>query len=449
MDEQKDNKIHPIKDISTRYKTIAGIMLICMAVFAIILAFGSVLSIPALEISGIVCLIVSSTIFGRYSKSPDKLTAYQTSSMLDLAGKTLNFMQEGLNESSATEVCNLLLPVTGASSVAIYDNVNLLGHAGNSYIWQVNSNPVPMEWAKQKFEYGAKYVICSEETDEQPLPTELKACIETPLVIQDKQVGSLRMYYTKHKAIDETQQAIAMGFAVLLSTQLALHELDAKTELATKMELRALQAQINPHFLFNTINTIASLIRTDPRQARVLLREFAIFYRRTLESSQDSITIELELQQTLRYLGFERARFGAEKILLTNYIEPGLEKLTVPAFIVQPIVENAVGHAMRPTGEPLHIDIKVYKKDNDVIIAVADDGVGMESTERDKAVNKGSSQGAGIALKNVDDRLRSCFNTGSGICIESELNVGTTVNLVLGGAVANLVSEDMDEGGFL
>ena len=443
------NKSSLKTDIGAFYNTIAVFMLMCMVLFAAMLISGCAFSIQPLEVTGGVGLAISSALFGRYSKSPDKLTADQTSSMLDLAGRTLSFMQGGLDESSATEVCSLLLPVTGAASVAIYDNDSLLGHAGNDHVWKTNSNPVPIPWARQRFEYGARFVIRSEETCDEPLPTEFKACIETPLVIQDNQVGSLRMYYTGHKAIDETQQAIAMGFAVLLSTQLALHELDAKTELATKMELRALQAQINPHFLFNTINTIASLIRTDPRQARVLLREFAIFYRRTLESSQDSITIELELQQTLRYLGFERARFGLEQIQLTNYVEPGLEKLAVPAFIIQPIVENAVGHAMRPTGEPLHIDIKVLKQGNDVVIAVSDDGVGMESAECDEAVSKGNSKGAGIALKNVDDRLRSCFNAGSGIRIESELDVGTTVHLVLGGAVANLVPDDVEEGGLL
>ena len=447
MGIQQRKRARPSSDQGQFYRTVSVVTAICALAFVVVIAAGYANCILQLQVIGIVGLAISAILFGRYSKNPDKLTADQTSSMLDLAGQTLNFMQEGLDEDSATEVCNLLLPVTGAESVAIFDKDKLLGHAGCDHVWEECDDPVPIPWAGKRFEYGAKYVIRSDETSDEPLPTELKACIETPLVIQDEQVGSLCMYYTKHKSIDETQQAIAMGFALLLSTQLALHELDAKTELATKMELRALQAQINPHFLFNTLNTISSLIRTDPRQARVLLREFAIFYRRTLESSQDLITIELELQQTLRYLGFERARFGTDQIQLTSYVEPGLEKLSVPAFIIQPIVENSVGHGMRPTGEPLHIRIEVKRSGDDVVISVADDGVGMEATERDKAVNKGNSEGAGIALKNVDDRLRSCFNSDSGIRIESELDVGTTVYLVLGGAAENLDEDGEEEGG--
>ncbi|MGI6218078.1 MAG: histidine kinase, partial [Coriobacteriales bacterium] len=422
-----ERKRRRTSDIGSYYRILTIIMAFLMLGFLVATVFGFVLEMFPLQVAGIVGLCISAIFFGRYSKSPDKLTADQTNSMLGLAEQTLNLMQGGLNKDSATEVCNILIDATDAKSVAIYDgNEDVVGHAGCDSIWDEMGDPIPIPWALNRFEYGAKFVIRSEHTDDEKMPTELKACIGVPMKIQDEIVGSLKMYYSKHDRIDETQQATATGFAMLLSTQLALSELDAKTELATKMELRALQAQINPHFLFNTINTIASLIRTDPRQARILLREFAIFYRRTLESSQDLITIELELEQTLRYLGFERARFGAEKILLTSDVEPGLDQLQVPAFIVQPIVENAVGHAMRPTGEPLHIAIEVKRAGDDVVISVADDGVGMESTQRDKAVEKGNSKGAGIALKNVDDRLKSCFGKGSGIHIESVLDEGTT-----------------------
>ena len=100
------------------------------------------------------------------------------------------------------------------------------------------------------------------------------------------------------------------------------------------MRLKALQAQINPHFLFNTINTIASLIRTDPPRARDLLREFAIFYRRILENSQDLITITQEVDQVQRYLIFEKARFGEDRIAMDVRIEPGLEGLQVPSFVI-------------------------------------------------------------------------------------------------------------------
>ena len=431
------------------YRVLAVISLVLALVLAALVIWGFHSENDLMTAVCVTCLAVCCIFAGRFWHKPDRMTATQTNRMLGLASDTLTFMRQGLTEDSAREVCALLLPSTDAASVAIYSNGNLMGRAGCDEVWDRAGDPIVFPNAPQMFEYGANFVVRSVEPERASAIAPLEACITAPLIIQEQLIGTIKMYYTKSKDIDETQQATAMGFAELLSTQLALSELDAKTELATKMELRALQAQINPHFLFNTINTIAALIRTDPRQARILLREFATFYRRTLESSQDLITIELELTQTLRYLGFERARFGAEKILMTTYVEPGLEKLQVPAFIIQPIVENAVGHAMRPTGEPLHIDIGVRRSGDDVVIAVADDGVGMESTEREGAVRKGSSKGAGIALKNVNERLRSCFGEGSGIGIESTLGVGTTVNLTLVGANIGDGEDHDEEGGQL
>ena len=90
--------------------------------------------------------------------------------------------------------------------------------------------------------------------------------------------------------------------------------LEEQTKLATSMELKMLQSQINPHFLFNTINTIASFIRTDPNKARTLLREFAVFYRRTLEDAADLILLDREIEQTQRYFTFEVARFGEDRL---------------------------------------------------------------------------------------------------------------------------------------
>ena len=114
----------------------------------------------------------------------------------------------------------------------------------------------------------------------------------------------------------------AEGFGKLLSTQMAASALEEQTQLATRMELKMLQSQINPHFLFNTINTIASLIRTDPETARKLLREFAVFYRRTLEDSADLIVFAREMEQTKRYFTFEVARFGADRVEMEMRIDP-------------------------------------------------------------------------------------------------------------------------------
>ena len=272
------------------------------------------------------------------------------------------------------------------------------------------------------------------------LPRNVRGGIVVPLNVQNRTYGTIKFYFRSPADIDRTQLAIARGFGQLLSTQLSTHELDRQAELTAKAEVKALQAQINPHFLFNTINTIAAFTRTDPTQARALLREFAVFYRQTLESSDQLIPLSRELEQTRRYLRFEHARFGEDRIKESEHIAPGCGDVLVPAFIVQPVVENAVRHAMRDDG-PLHIDIRADADGDDMLIAVADDGLGMDDAtrksllagincRRDGTCSK-DEKGTGIALRNVSERLDRFYGYGSGLDIMSKPGEGTCVTMRL------------------
>ena len=216
----------------------------------------------------------------------------------------------------------------------------------------------------------------------------------------------------------------------LISTQMAASALEEQTKLATSMELKALQAQINPHFLFNTINTIASLIRTDPTKARELLREFAVFYRSTLEDANDLIVLDREIKQVQRYFMFETARFGDERLSLEIDIEPEMMEMMVPSFMIQPLVENSVHHAMKSEGK-LNILIKGVVDDDKIRLSVTDDGTGMSEETLRTMMNPDSSQGLGIAVKNVRDRMRNYFGPEARMEITSELGRGTTVTFVL------------------
>ena len=211
---------------------------------------------------------------------------------------------------------------------------------------------------------------------------------------------------------------------------MAAAALEEQTKLATSMELKALQNQINPHFLFNTINTIASFIRTEPDKARILLREFAVFYRRTLEDSADLILLAREMEQTLRYFSFEIARFGEDRLSIDVDIDPDVEDLMVPPFLIQPIVENAVQHAMPAEGK-LSIEVAGRIDGDDVLISVRDNGVGMSEEASRNIMEPKSSTGLGIAVKNVHDRITGYFGPGTHMDIRSEPGAGTTVTLVL------------------
>lgn len=253
-------------------------------------------------------------------------------------------------------------------------------------------------------------------------------------------MGTLKFYFSSPHAVNRTQYALVSGFAELISTQLATHELERQDELTARAELRALQAQINPHFLFNTLNTIASLTRTEPARARELLRDFAAFYRSTLDNSGSLIPISRELAQTNRYLTFERARFGDDRIIATTEIEDGVEDAPVPAFIIQPLVENAVRHAMKDEGA-LHIAVRVRSEGSEgICIEVSDDGAGMDRDTAARLFNASlpmpDSQspqggGAGVATRNISERIKRFYGPRSSAEVSSTPGEGTTITLHL------------------
>ena len=392
---------------------------------------------------------------------PDNMRSQETERMLRLASVTLVHLRAGLDPVGCRAVCQLLLPETSAAAVAITDTEHALAYVGEKISWNgagaknssqtrevLESKRIQTFLGLDKLEWVGVQGIDEDAATSRRIHA-YPAAIFVPLVVLDQSVGVLKLYYRHGNEVDNTQMAIARGLADLLSTQLTVSELDRQAELTARAEVRALQAQINPHFLFNTLNTIAAFTRTDPTKARDLLREFSVFYRRTLEYSQALVSLQTEIEQTQRYLHIEKARFGEDRIVESVHMEDGCEDVPVPGFIVQPIVENAVRHGMGEDG-PLHIDIDVVSDGLDVLIAVSDDGLGMDESvaarlrEGATQPNTTPGKGAGIALRNVADRLELCYGKGSGVDIYSQPGEGTRVTLRLVNAMTatgtNLVS---------
>ncbi len=421
--------------------TIVAILVLVLAWS--LLADETTMLIPAVAAVGLTVIAFATV---RSTISPDRVRAIQTNRTLKVASKTLQHLQGGMENGDTQAVCEVLLPETQAMAIAMTDKKKLVGYSGRFSDRFPMGSEITSDGVLQTLATGETVVVSSDEEMWSHVGRSWSrppASIIVPLKIRDVSVGALKFFYEQPSLVDETQMAIANGLAELLSTQLLLSELDRQSELRARAELRALQTQIRPHFLFNTINTIAAYIRTDPTEARILLREFASFYRQTLENASDLIPLERELMQTRRYFGFELARFGQDRLKMIEEIEPGLEGVLVPAFVVQPIVENAVNHAMRATGQ-LTVRIRAYSQGDDVFITVSDDGVGMDE---DKAVFLGEvrqrSEGTGIALKNVNGRLKGYFGEDSTLLVESTPDVGTTVTMTLSGA--QRMEEDEDE----
>ncbi len=402
------------------------------------------------------CVMAASVVLGgTVHLTPDDTRSQATERTLRVATNTLEHLRGGLTAENAQAICSLLLPETNAEGVAITNTTTVLACVGPFPVAFTPGSPnsrATTEVLKSK----RMETFYSMDTEmERPARFTVGAGqkgnafgVIVPLVVQDRALGAIKLYYTSDLDMDKTQLAIARGLGQLLSTQLSAYELDYQAELTARAEVKALQAQINPHFLFNTLNTIASLCRTDPMRAREILREFSLFYRRTLESSQATlIPLSQELEQTRRYLTIEKARFGEDRIVESEHVEGGCGDLMVPSFLVQPIVENAVRHAMRDSGA-LHVDIHVACDGDDVLVAVADDGLGMTEEVAARLLDPNAGQveddsptkrrGAGMALRNVAERVERVFDLGSGVEIVSKPGEGTCVTLRLSGARSRL-----------
>ena len=376
-------------------------------------------------------ILVMLFFFGVSVLSPDTLTSVYTEHALFVASATLEKMRDGLTPSSAEKVCELLLPMTKASCIAITNEERVLACLGTYAQDFPTNSTIHTPATHYVLEHGRVRTFTSTmHTQGEQGEVKIPAGIVVPLKVRDKAVGTLKFYFRSNRQLNQTQYALAMGFAELLSTQLALHELEEQTKLATRAEIKALQAQINPHFLFNTLNTIKAFTRTDPKRAHDLLGEFSSFFRATLENSGSLISLEREVLQTKRYLMFEKARFGDDRIAETCFIQSGLEDVEVPAFIIQPLAENAVRHAMRDEGR-LHIDVTIARDGaTGVIIEVSDDGVGMsedvaQSLFDENAPHQG--EGTGVALHNIAKRVKLFYGPKSYIHVISNIGVGTTI----------------------
>ncbi len=409
-----------------------------LATAVVVLSAVTIYALAAVHISkwvlfvalgGLVAVAVM-LVIARIVTRPDHEQALHSHMILEVANASLAYLRTGLNEESAQAVCRITLAEAEAAAVAITDTHQVLGFAGIGEDHHEVGQPIITRATYEALEANEYRILSTREQIGCPQKScLLNAAIIVPLELRGSPAGTLKFYYTTPRLLNETQVAMAQGLAQLLSTQLELAELEHQTELATRMELKALQAQINPHFLFNTINTIASLIRTDAPRARELLREFATFYRRTLESGDELIPLERELEYVHSYFRFEKARFG-DRVFLEEAIAPDLLVELVPAFIVQPLVENAIQHGMRAEA-PLHIRLASTTTSDRVEIGVEDDGLGMSAEAQSRVLEPGSGTGLGIALKNVDDRLKGHFGPGSGVRVQSTEGEGTTVSLVL------------------
>jgi two-component system LytT family sensor kinase len=251
----------------------------------------------------------------------------------------------------------------------------------------------------------------------------LKSAIIAPLKEGNKMIGTLKIYYCKEDAISFRNINLAVGLSQIISTQLEISKLGELKDMANKAEIKALQAQINPHFLFNALNTIISFIRINPSRARELIINLSTYLRYNLEAGEKPVDIYRELEQVKAYIEIEKARFG-EKLHIIYNIEDDLD-VKIPSLIIQPIVENSIKHGILEGKGYGTVTIEINKIDEDnIMIVIEDDGVGISKDVIEK-VYEGKMEENKIGISNVHKRLK--YTYGEGLKIERLTN-GTRIN---------------------
>ena len=205
-------------------------------------------------------------------------------------------------------------------------------------------------------------------------------------------------------------------------------KLEEQERLLLESRLDALQSQINPHFLFNTLNSISSLVRFDPDRARDLIVKLSKILRRLLGKHDEFVQLREEIEFIDDYLDIEVVRFGRDKLRVYKHLNPDTLDVVIPSMLLQPLVENSIKHGLSPKVDGGCITVRSRLQEGKLVIHVEDDGVGMSAPP---AVAAQTGSGRGIGLINVAERLHVLFGDEGSMTVQSRDGHGTLVVLEL------------------
>ncbi len=355
---------------------------------------------------------------GRLFATPRERAVHDTLHTASLAAPAL---RKGLSAESAAEAAPHLRDLLGTAATALTDDAGaLLAWTGSG----AEHTDDLLAAARRSAATGRRELIAHADIDCGQLSCGVRALVVVPLVLEDTRViGALGALSSADggPGLVRTVGEVAR----YACTQIELAELDDSRSRLASAEVRALRAQISPHFIYNALTTIASFVRTDPERARELVLEFADFTRYSFRTAGEFTTLAEELRNIDRYLTLERARFGPRL-----QVAPEVLGVALPFLALQPLVENAVRHGLSGSATGGTVSLVAEDAGAECLISVEDDGAGMDPERlRELDTEQAHSSGAHVGLGNVDDRLRAAFGDDYGLVVETALGAGTKVSM--------------------
>lgn len=385
---------------------------------------GDHLTVVPLLVLGVVLVLALAIAFvvrrrHDFGSTADRAT-YVTLHRASLAARTL---RDGLTPDGAARSARHLRALLGATAVSLTDaNGSTLAWdgAGTHHAAQAGRHAERVLRSGRTVVLGEREVACDDPT------CSVRSAVVAPVVSDETVVGALAAYgrATSPGLVRATDEVAAW-----VSDQVELAELDHERTRVVEAELRALRAQISPHFLYNALNAIATFVRTDPERARELLVEFAEFTRYAFQRGGEFTSLADELRNVERYVTLERARFG-DRLQVSLLVAPEVLQTSVPFLVIQPLVENAVQHGLEAREGTGHITVSAADHETWTTVVVEDDGVGSDPDDV-RAALSGESDRDSVGLANVDARLRQVYGDRHGLVVETAPGAGTRVSFTL------------------
>ncbi|EEO43568.1 MULTISPECIES: sensor histidine kinase [Fusobacterium] len=346
---------------------------------------------------------------------------------LEIANKTLPHFRETENLS---EVCKIIAEDLGAKATVITNKKEII--AGFSFDKdEIKKADIKSNNTRKVLKTGEAMLVIKEDDeiieDFLDISPHIKSCIILPLKEKNDISGTLKIFFDTAEKITDKNRYLMIGLSHLISTQMEISKVENLISLLKYSELKALQSQINPHFLFNVLNTMTSLIRTNPEKAREVIIDLSNYLRYNLDNNVKSVELIKELNQVDTYIKIEKVRFG-DKLNILYDVDESLYNFQIPSLIIQPLVENSIKHGILKKRDNGCVKIIIKKIDKDIEITIEDDGVGIEQSiidNLDKQIKEN------IGLKNVHQRLKLLYGEGLNI---KKLEQGTRIKFkILGG----------------
>jgi LytS/YehU family sensor histidine kinase len=351
--------------------------------------------------------------------------------VMSLVEQTLPHMRLGLSEDTARRTVQLLHEAMRLEAVGLTDRERVLAFVGPGADHHDAGGPLRSGVTRRAIEKGEVVIAADRseiECDEQDCP--LNSCVVAPLVCDGLTVGALKVYRSVPGSPSDNLIELTRALAAMLSLQLELAQAHREAQIAETAKLDALRAQINPHFLFNTLNTIAMKARTEPEEARRLLVRLSDFLRYAMKHAGHLAPFGEEYFFVRTYLFLEQARFG-DRLKVRYDVDPQCLSIPVPVLTIQPLVENAVKHgiASQPEGGLVELKARLEPIGGVLRIRVSDNGVGIEQDRLPSLLAVGN--GDHSALSNIYERLIRLYGGKASLDVASNAGKGTTVSLSL------------------